>query len=225
MEFIRLAEQFEYRRSARHIIKSVLVNELGEPILRSDLLPKITDDAIRTPLVDSATGTEEVLTMPKIGEPMVENVLYVWETGLIKCRQDHNRTIYDPADIPNLFSFYRGELNEEGNPFEWIQNEEVKLGWKRIYEGVTYEVIQPHQTLITWEPTATIDVLWKKEATVGGDYEKWVRPTHAGNAYQTGEIVWYPEIDDTLWISKIDANVTFPDGDEPWNRYWEPYTG
>lgn len=221
MEFIKLAEQFEYRRNARHIIKSVLVNELGEPILRSDLLPKITDDAVRSPL-EQVTDTEQVQTMPQIGEPMVENVLYVWKTGLIKCRQDHNRTIYDPADIPNLFSFYRGEFDEDGNPFEWIKNEEVKLGWKRIYEGVTYEVIQPHQTLSTWTPTATIDVLWKKEAT--GDYKKWVQPTGSTTAYQASDIVWYPDIDDQLWISKIDANTTVPDGDEPFNRYWQPYT-
>lgn len=216
MEFIRLAEQFEYQRDARNIIKSVLINELGEPILRSDLLPKITDDTVRQPL-ESITDTEQVRTMPQIGEPVKIGILYVWETGLIKCRQDHDRTIYDPADIPALFSFWRGELDSDGNPFEWIQNEEVKLGWKRIYEGVTYEVIQPHQTLITWEPTATIDVLWKTEQE---QYAEWVQPTGSTNAYQTGDIVTY---NGALWISKIDANTTVPDGDEPYNRYWMPY--
>jgi len=43
------------------------------------------------------------------------------------------------------------------------------------------------------------------------------------HAYKIGEIVHYPDINGQLWRSKINANTTKPDGDVPYNRYWEPY--
>lgn len=65
--------------------------------------------------------------------------------------------------------------------------------------------------------------LWLIIPTVVG-YPLWVQPTGAHDAYKIGDIVHYPTISDGLWISKIDANTTIPDGDIPYNRYWEPYT-
>jgi hypothetical protein len=51
-----------------------------------------------------------------------------------------------------------------------------------------------------------------------------VQPTGAHDAYQINDIVHYPTMNDGLWISKINANVTVPDGDIPYNRYWQPYS-
>lgn len=65
--------------------------------------------------------------------------------------------------------------------------------------------------------------LWLIIPTVVG-YPVWVQPTGAHDAYALGDIVHYPTISDGLWRSKINANVTIPDGDVPYNRYWEPYT-
>lgn len=65
--------------------------------------------------------------------------------------------------------------------------------------------------------------LWLIIPTVVG-YPVWVQPTGAHDAYALGDIVHYPTISDGLWRSKINANVTVPDGDVPYNRYWEPYT-
>lgn len=48
----------------------------------------------------------------------------------------------------------------------------------------------------------------------------WKPVTGAHDAYTKGDIVIYKGAN---WISKIDANVTVPDGDMPYNRYWEPY--
>jgi len=55
-------------------------------------------------------------------------------------------------------------------------------------------------------------------------YPVWVQPTGAHDAYEIGDRVHYPTINDGLWISKINANVTVPDGDIPYNRYWQPYS-
>lgn len=84
----------------------------------------------------------------------------------------------------------------------------MKLGWKRIYEGVTYEVIQPHQTLITWEPTATLDVLWKKEAAAEGEIVDWFVPTSTNN-YSKDQLMRYT--DDKVYKSLINDNVWSPE--------------
>lgn len=71
----------------------------------------------------------------------------------------HNRTEHDPKTIPALFSFFR--LNSD--TLLWIENERVKLGWKRVYSGTTYECIQAHMTVIGQTPDVT-PALWQAEA-------------------------------------------------------------
>ena len=53
----------------------------------------------------------------------------------------------------------------------------------------------------------------------------WQAPTGAQDAYGVGIKVYYPNVGDQIWISKIPANTTVPDGDVPFNRYWEPFNG
>ena len=59
--------------------------------------------------------------------------------------------------------------------------------------------------------------------TITEDYPVWKQPTGAHDAYKIGDIVHYPNAEGQLWRSKINANTTKPDGDVPYNRYWEPY--
>lgn len=80
-------------------------------------------------------------------------------SGLVVAVQEHQRTIYKPEETPALFSFFR----ENSEELEWIPNEWVELGWKRMYGGIQYEVIQAHQTLATWTPDVT-PALWSKAA-------------------------------------------------------------
>lgn len=148
-----------------------------------------------------------------------EGVIYSYNNGAVKVRQSHERTIYPPEQTLALFTFYR-EVTEGQL---WIPGEEVGAGNTREYDGVMYECIQPHVTQEDWTPDKTPS-LWQVYEEPGGEYEVWVQPTGAHDAYQTGDIVWYPDENGQLWISKINANVTIPDGDEPYNRYWEPYT-
>lgn len=204
MDFIVLTEEFEYRVNARNIIKAVLKNEKGEPILRKNLIPKISDTQISEDL-NAIADEEELQRLPDVGQEVVEGVLYQSEWGLIKCRQTHNRTIYDPIDVPALFSFYRGD----DESLEWIQNEYVYVGWKRVYEGIPYEVIQEHLTLSTWTPDVT-PALWLSLDEPGDEYPVYKPVTGAHDVYMKDAIVWYPALNDTLYISTIDNNSWAP---------------
>jgi hypothetical protein len=181
MDFKILTEPFEYIVDQRNLIKSVLVNELGNPILRSNLIPKINDTDIVNEL-NSIAESEDVLLLPDIGEQVLVGKLYVYETGLIKCRQTHNRTIYAIEDIPALFSFFR----ENSDDLEWIPNEQVESGWVRVYNGVKYEVIQSHQTQSNWKPDNTPS-LWKIWVDPNAQADEWT----IGVAYKVGDKVLY----------------------------------
>lgn len=83
-----------------------------------------------------------------------------------------------------------------------------------------YKVLQPHKSAVQWLPNEAVSLY--VEVAPEGAIADWVQPTDATNAYNTGEKVNYKG---QVWISKIDANTTVPDGDVPHNRYWEPFTG
>jgi hypothetical protein len=216
MEFIKLQDHIEHEYRPRRLIKSLLRNENGEPILRSDLIEKVSDENLKTQL-ESITDKEEVKRMPEIGQPMEENVLYKYynpdteESYLIKCRQAHNRTIYDPDDIPALFSFYR----ENSDDLLWIPNELVKPGWKRWYDGVQYEQIQASEilTLVGQTPDVT-PALWSKVSDE--EIIDWYQPTGAYDAFRLGDLVRYT--DNKVYESKIDYNTYSP---EAYPAGWE----
>lgn len=167
------------------------------------------DLAAAVDLINSHTESEsEILDLPESGT-VVKDKIYKW-TGredlspLVVCIQTHERTIYDPDETPALFSFFR----ENADDLNWIPNEWVEVGWKRIYEGTTYVCLQAHQTLETWTPPNT-PALWQAESG-GGEYPVWVQPTGAHDSYNIGDIVWYPTEGSTLYESLINANVWSP---------------
>ena len=79
--------------------------------------------------------------------------------------------------------------------------------------------LQEH-TRMHYTPEET-PALWLIIPTVE-DYPVWVQPTGAHDAYQIGDRVYYPPANDSVYESLINANVTVPDGDIPYNRYWKP---
>jgi hypothetical protein len=159
-------------------------------------------------------STTGLLPLPDEGEEVLQQ-LYAYNNKVVYCRQKHNRTIYPPEQTPALFSFFRDETGD----LSWIEGELVKVGWIREHEDVEYEAITEHMTLPGWEPDNT-PTLWKEYT--GDTIPVWNQPTGTLDAYQLGDQVHYPTINDQIWISKINANTTVPDGDEPYNRYWEP---
>ena len=113
MDFIVLDSDFEFQVDTNNLIKSVLTNEKGNPILRKDLIEKIHDVKISDDL-KKIGKKEKVERMPKVGEPLKQGTLYCSEWGMIKCKQSHNRSDYKSEDIDTLFSYYE-KINIENN--------------------------------------------------------------------------------------------------------------
>ena len=128
--------------------------------------------------------------------------IYKWNNQYIRCRQTHNRTIYDPTETPALFSIFR----KESSNMEWIPGEKVDIGVIRLYKDKQYQCIQAHQTEKGWEPDKT-SALWKEFIDPGGEITDWVQPAGAHDAYNTGDQVRF---EGAVWESTIDANVWSP---------------
>ena len=119
---------------------------------------------VRDLMIQKTQTETAILDLPEIGEQCVKGVIYKLPPDLVDeelspnvvCVQTHDRTIYNPKDTPALFSFFRENTDE----LAWIPNEWVEVGWKRIYEGTIYEVIQAHQTQSDWTPDV-VAALWK----------------------------------------------------------------
>lgn len=77
------------------------------------------------------------------------------------------------------------------------------------YGGKLYRCVQAHTSQTDWTPDAT-PALWT-EVAKPGEIPVWKQPTGAQDAYMTGDKVWYPEKDTTVYVSLIDNNVWSPD--------------
>lgn len=76
------------------------------------------------------------------------------------------------------------------------------------YEDKLYRCVQAHTSQSGWEPPA-VPALWT-EVAKPGEIPVWRQPTGAQDAYMTGDKVWYPEKDTTVYVSTIDNNVWQP---------------
>jgi len=158
---------------------------------------------------DSATVTTTTLEpMPALGQPCTINHYYSYGGDMYKCRQTHNRTEHHPLTIPALFTFYRINAGE----MEWVVGEQVNVNWERIYQGITYQCLQAHQTQIDWTPPL-VPALWKsldQRPPVAG---VWGYPvaynvndivTYQGHTYKclqahTSQAGWTPPAVPALW--------------------------
>lgn len=105
--------------------------------------------------------------------------MYSYSGTIVQCLQDHDRTIYTPAETPALFAVYRANNDD----LTWTENEQVKIGWIRTFEGQKYTCLQSHMTLKGWEPPKTLGVLWSVVAA-GAEWK-------AGVAYKVGDVVTF----------------------------------
>lgn len=78
----------------------------------------------------------------------------------------------------------------------------------RQYNGVLYKAIQPHTTRLDWTPDL-IPALWV-QVNAPDVIPVWKQPTGAHDAYQKGDKVHFPTINDQVYESLIDANVWSP---------------
>jgi hypothetical protein len=168
-----------------------------EPVLSPDgnyLVPeRCLDDSdlsdvkntIENMIQPANTNVQDIEDLPEVGLLVTKDKIYKYDNDdgfppLVIARQDHTRMDFKPQDTPALFTFFR----ENSDTLEWIPNEKVDLGWKRMYNGVQYECIQAHMTLENWTPTATLGTLWKSLAPVTAEWT-------IGVAYKVNDIVTY----------------------------------
>ena len=167
------------------------------------------------PIFTSDTNADNLYTpLPsEIGTPLSQDEIYSYDGGMVQVTQDHNRTEFEPSQTPNLFNVHRANIDG----LLWVKYENVEGGDTRTYNSIEYYCNIGHLTEFTPDLTPN---LWTP-IVVG--IPVWKKTTGAHDAYKTGDKVHYPTIDDQIWISKIDANTTVPDGDTPFNRYWEHF--
>ena len=79
------------------------------------------------------------------------------------------------------------------------------VGERVRYSGKLYKCIQAHTAQADWTPDAT-PALWV--AVSIDEYPKWVQPTGAHDAYNTGDKVSY---NGKRYVCTIDANTYAPD--------------
>ena len=143
--------------------------------------------------------------LPITGEWCSAGCLYSYENAVVCCIQSHYRTIYPPAQTPALFSVYRA--NTSG--LAWIENELVQVNWERTYQGTVYKVLQQHMTQQSWNPVATLGVLWSVAPVgnawaIGVAYKVNDIVTYQGHTYKclqahTSQAGWTPPAVPALW--------------------------
>lgn len=139
----------------------------------------------------------------KIGE------IYSYNNGAVMVRQTHERTIYAPEETPALFSFWRDNASAE---LAWMDGEKVEKGWKRTFDGKTYECLQAHQTQADWTPTTTLGTLWNvyvdplsvSEWKAGVAYIVGQKAIYQSKTYEclqahTSQAGWTPTAAPALW--------------------------
>lgn len=144
---------------------------------------------------------------------------YGYNGGLVIVRHSHNRTEHAPEDVPDLFLVYRAE----GGTLEWLANERVYIGTRRLYEGVLYASLRDMTTQVDQWPSkeGILGTLWGVVPTtadwaVGMAYKgdntqgagKGDEVTYNGRLYHclqshTSNVAWYPSavgVINVLWI-------------------------
>ena len=76
------------------------------------------------------------------------------------------------------------------------------------YGEKLYRCVQAHTSQADWTPDNT-PALWT-EVAKPGEIPVWKQPTGAQDAYNTGDKVWYPDVNTTVYESVIDNNVWSP---------------
>lgn len=90
----------------------------------------------------------------------------------------------------------------------WAADTAYALDVRVRYNEKLYKCVQAHTSQAGWEPPA-VHALWT-EVAKPGEIPVWRQPTGAQDAYMTGDKVWYPERDTTIYVSLIDNNVWSP---------------
>jgi len=180
--------------------------KLGELVLDGDVYTykkiDLPQEEINQRIINQSLSEKDQLIQEKLANDVVT-----------QAQSDDDTTALDyqalfPMYIPIGFSYpmdYKCQDFDENNDL------------------VLYKCVQPYNTIGVYRPK-DIPAHFVKVA-YPGEVPVWVQPTNSTNAYSIDDVVWYPTENSQKWISKIDANTTVPDGDEPYNRYWDVFNG
>lgn len=102
----------------------------------------------------------------------------------------------DALDAPALFP-------------AWASGKAYALNDRVRYGEKLFKCVQAHTSQSDWTPDAT-PALWT-EVAKPGEIPVWRQPTGAQDAYMTGDKVWYPAVDTTVYESLIDNNTWSPE--------------
>lgn len=99
---------------------------------------------------------------------------------------------------------------------------EYKIGDRFQYNRSLFKVNQAHTSQAQWVPGETgTESLYTNLMLDESGYQIWKQPTGAHDAYNTGDVVRYPDANGQLYKSTINGNVWAPDS---YPQGWEVYT-
>lgn len=99
---------------------------------------------------------------------------------------------------------------------------DYKTGDRFQYNRSLFKVNQNHTSQAQWVPGEVgTESLYTNLMLDESGYQIWKQPTGAHDAYNTGDVVRYPDANGQLYKSTIDGNVWAPDA---YPQGWEVYT-
>lgn len=199
--------------SSGAVVHGGLITEPGGAVASTTLIAAEGEVAFLEAVHAAAPDVSTWDPLPAFGELVEAGGIYAYAGGLVIARQSHLRTEHAPETIPALFAVWRADA---GAALEWVANEWVGVGTRRLHNGVLYTALQAHQTQVDQEPDAPgiLGVLWGVVATtpewaVGVAYAVNDEVTYQGATYRclqahTSIATWYPSapgILGVLWVA------------------------
>lgn len=187
------------------IVATGMTETSGCTVTGLPLIAEADETAFLGAVAGQAVGAG-VMPLPEQGAWCEAGAIYAHNGGLVICRQSHNRTEHDPADVPALFIVYR----EDTGVLDWIPDEQVHVGTRRMFDSTEYECLQPHVTQADWTPPA-VPALWRAVVEPSAEWQAGVtyavgdRVTYAGLLYEcrqshTSLPGWEPPNVLALWL-------------------------
>lgn len=100
---------------------------------------------------------------------------------------------------------------------KWVTGHIYAVGDYLTYDDVLYRVLVQHTSEAQWLPPDT-PTLYKIVTLAGDNIPIWTQPLGASDAYNVGDIVWYPDENGNKYKSLINGNTWSP---EEYPTGWE----
>lgn len=92
---------------------------------------------------------------------------------------------------------------------KWEPDKSYAVDERIRHNDKLYRVVQAHTSQWGWEPDI-VPALFT-EVALPGEIPVWKQPTGAQDSYMTGDKVWYPDKNGSVYESVIDNNTWSPE--------------